>query len=99
VAAYGALQFVTGAGSLSDLALLVARFGCFGLLLGAIFAFDANSEFKGVNRPVVRVAVGAIAGLALALLWHWPIEGVIVAVVLAAFLGYLGMSWAKYVDF
>jgi hypothetical protein len=99
VAAYAALQVVSGGNSLSGLLPLVASFGCFGLLLGAIYAFDANAEFKGVSRPIPRVATSAVAGLALALLWRWPLEGALLSVLVASFLGYLGLLWARYVDF
>lgn len=99
VAAYAAVEVLIGGDSLAGFLPLVASFGCFGLLLGAIFAFDAESEFKGTNRPLARVLTSTVAGLALSLLWRWPAEGVALSALVFGFLGYLGMSWAKYVDF
>jgi hypothetical protein len=99
VAAYAALQVLTSGSTLSGFLPLIASFGCFGLLLGAIFAFDAPSDFAGTSRPVARVITSCVAGLALSLVWHWPMEAALLAVLTAGALGYFGMSWAKYVDF
>jgi hypothetical protein len=99
VAAYAAVDILLGGNSPSRMVPLIASFGCFGLLLGGVFAFDAESGFNGVERPLLRVATSGVAGLALALLWRWPLEWALLSVVIAAALGYFGMSWAKYVDF
>jgi hypothetical protein len=99
VACYAALEVLLGGDKVSGLLPLVASFGCFGLLLGAVFAFDGKSDFRARDRPLWRVGVSAIAGLALAVLWHWPAEGVGLSVLAASMLGYFGMFWARYVDF
>jgi hypothetical protein len=40
-----------------------------------------------------------VSTLILAALWRWPREGVLLSALLGAILGYLGMVWAKYVQF
>lgn len=42
---------------------------------------------------------GAAALMMLSVLWHLPLEAIVLAGLLGAGLGYFGMLWAKYVDF
>ncbi|MGZ3241542.1 MAG: hypothetical protein ACXWJK_15030 [Burkholderiaceae bacterium] len=77
----------------------VASFACFGFLLGGIFSFDSESELKVENRPILRALVGCISGISVGLLWHWPVEGIVVSGMVASLLGLLGMVWAKYAQF
>lgn len=79
--------------------LVIASFGCFGFLLGGIYAFDPESELKIKSSAIGRMMFGLIAALLLAILWRWPGEGMALAALLGVVLGYLGMTWAKYVDF
>lgn len=72
---------------------------CFGFLLGGIYAFDPESEFKIRSSFIGRVSFGMKAALMLSALWHWPAEGIVLAGLVGAVLGYFGMSWAKHVDF
>jgi len=81
------------------LLLCIASFGCFGMLLGGIYAFDAESDLKIRVSAIGRITIGSTATLLLGLLWHWPLEFIVLASFIGAVLGYLGMSWAKYVDF
>ena len=76
-----------------------ASCGCVGLLLGGIYAFDPESDLKIRSSSVGRTAIGIAASLLLAALWRWPLEGMALAGFMGTALGYLGMSWAKYVDF
>lgn len=99
VAIYAAVQMFLGGQSLSGAVPLLASFGCLGLLLGAIYAFDEESDVKTTGHTALRVGLSAIAGLSLALLWSWPFEALALSVLLSGMLGYLGMSWAKYLDF
>ena len=99
VAAYALLQVAFGSGAISGILPIVASFGCFGILLGAIFFFDAPTDFNGSNRPLARITVSALSGLALGLLWQWPAEGIALSALVAAALGYFGITWAKHVDF
>lgn len=99
VAAYAFVQLLSGSAPIDGSLPLVASFGCFGLLLGAIFLFDAPTDFGGTNRPLVRVGVSGLSGLSLSLLWHWPLEGAALSTMVSAALGYFGITWAKYVDF
>jgi hypothetical protein len=99
VALYGAFQMYIGVTPLQGTVEWIASFGCFGFMLGAIYAFDSKSEFKVASRPLLRIALSGIAGYVLSVLWSWPSDGTVLACVLSSVLGYLGMSWAKYVDF
>lgn len=77
----------------------MGSFGCFGFLLGGIYAFDPESEFKIKSSSTGRVVFGLVASLLLSFLWHWPSEAVALAALVGALLGYFGMAWARYVDF
>ena len=99
VALYAFVQAASGSAPIAGSLPFIASFGCFGLLLGGIFVFDAPTDFNGTNRPILRIAVSIIAGLALGLLWHWPLEGIALSSLVFGALGYFGITWAKYVDF
>lgn len=77
----------------------IASACCLGFLVGGIYAFDPESEFKIRSSFTGRVSFGITAALMLSALWHWPAEGVTLAGLVGAVLGYFGMSWAKHVDF
>jgi len=85
--------------SLQRLMLWMASCGCVGLMLGGIYAFDAKSELKIRSSVVGRTVIGTTASLLLAVVWRWPLGGIALAGSIGAALGYLGMLWAKYVDF
>lgn len=74
-------------------------FACFGFLLGGIHAFDPESELKIRSSTIGRMSFGVVAALILSALWRWPLEGVVLASLVGAVLGYFGMMWAKFVDF
>ncbi|MBA5687233.1 hypothetical protein [Rugamonas apoptosis] len=86
-------------GSWQRLLLWIASLGCFGFLLGGIYAFDPQSDLKIKPSSFGRISFGIIASLLLSILWRWPFEGVLLAGLIGAVLGYFGMAWAKYVDF
>lgn len=77
----------------------LGSFGCFGFLLGGIYAFDPESDLKIKSSAIGRISFGVIASLILSALWRWPLAGVALASFIGAVLGYLGMIWAKFVDF
>jgi hypothetical protein len=77
----------------------VGWFGCFGFLLGGIYAFDPESEFRIQSSSTGRMFFGLIASLLLSIIWRWPGEGVALAALVGVLLGYFGMAWARYVDF
>lgn len=81
------------------LLLCIAFFGCFGMLLGGIYAFDAESDLNIRASVIGRITIGSTASLILGLVWHWSLEFIVLASFIGAVLGYLGMSWAKYVEF
>jgi len=88
--------------SLHDLHLFflwVASLASLGFFLGGIYAFDPDSELRIKSSAIGRVSFGIVSALLLSALWRWPAEGVLLAVMVGAILGYLGMLWAKYVDF
>ncbi|CAN7592101.1 hypothetical protein [Duganella sp. LjRoot269] len=74
-------------------------FGCFGFLLGGIYAFDPESDLKIKSSAIGRMSFGVIASLILSALWRWPLEGIALASLIGAVLGYFGMIWAKFADF
>jgi hypothetical protein len=80
------------------LLLGVASAGCFGFLLGGIYAFDPRSDIKIKASPAGRIAFGLVASLLLSALWHWSFERAALAAIVGAVLGYVGMAWAKYVE-
>lgn len=73
--------------------------GCFGFLLGGVYAFDPASDLVIKSSAVGRVSFGLVASLLLSALWRWPFAGVALAVLGGVVLSYSGMSWAKYVDY
>lgn len=85
-------------GPWESLLLWVASLACIGFLVGGIFAFDPQSEFRIVSSAFGRIASGMAAGLALAALWRWPREAFALSGLAGGALGYLGMLWAKYVE-
>lgn len=93
---YGALWTNT---TWREVLLSVGSFGCFGFLLGGIYAFDPESEFRIKSSSTGRVFFGLIASLLLSIMWRWPGEGVALAALVGVLLGYFGMAWARYVDF
>ena len=96
-AGLGALEgLIRGRGDPS-LSQYIATFACFGFLLGAILAFDPSPEMKSPDRPILRIALGALAGLGLGLVWSWSVEAIGLSILVSAGLGYAGMIWAKYV--
>jgi hypothetical protein len=74
-------------------------FGCFGFLLGGIYAFDPESDLKIKSSAIGRMSFGIVAALILSVLWRWPLEGVALASLIGAVLGYFGMIWARFADF
>jgi len=69
------------------------------LACGGIYAFDPASDLKIKSSAIGRMSFGVIASLILSALWHWPLEGVALASLIGAVLGYLGMILARFVDF
>jgi cytochrome b561 len=99
LAAYALLQVALDAGSVKDVVRLIAAFGCFGFLLGGIYAFDKESAIREKESASARVGIGFASGVMLALLFQWPIEGYLLSALVGAGLGYFGMIWAKYINF
>jgi hypothetical protein len=99
LAAYAVFEVALNGAPLSALLQVAASFGCFGALLGGIFAFDPQSEFKVWPSAGARASIGAIAAAAFALLWTLSAEAMALLALVGGVLGYFGMCWAKYVDF
>lgn len=79
--------------------LAVGSFGCFGFLLGGIYAFDPESDLKIKSSSIGRISFGLGAALLLSVLWGWSLEAAALAALSGATLAYFGMAWAKYADF
>lgn len=77
----------------------LGSFACLGFFLGGIYAFDPDSDLKIKSSSVGRSLFGVVSAAVLSLLWQWPREGLLLAVVIGAILGHLGLLWAKYVQF
>jgi hypothetical protein len=101
IAAYGIFEIFINGDRLHGQIGVIASFGCFGLLLGACYAFDEHQTTDGgvANMPLARTILGGLAGLSLGLLWHWGVPTMLISCSVSALLGNLGMAWAKYVDF
>jgi hypothetical protein len=84
-----------------NLTLLFASCGAY---YGAIMGLDGSSEMTGVDSPVARtVLCGTLAGLIVFLLLSWipqsnNIAWVGGAVAIGAILGWIGWSWARYIN-
>lgn len=101
ISAVAALSHVTTWTNISWQRALVGTgsFGCFGFLLGGIYAFDPKSDLRIESSAIGRMSFGVVASLILSALWRWPLEAVALASLIGAALGYFGMLWAKFVDF
>jgi hypothetical protein len=99
LAGYAVVEVVLYSHALGAVLLMAASFGCFGLLLGGILAFDEMSEIKVRNHVGLRMCFGCVSGAALSLLWQWPSEALLLSAITGTALGYFGMKWAQYVDF
>lgn len=98
-AVYAALSFVFSGLPLSDYLRWVFSFACLGLLLGVIHVFDGASGRWAKNRPVPRLVAGCLCGGAIAVIWHWPAEALVLAAIVGGGLGLLGAIWAKWMVF
>ena len=95
-AAFGVLELLVREQGGSNHGKFVASFACFGFMFGGILAFDPPPDEREEGRPLLRTVFGALAGLCLGLLWGWPFEGVALSTMVAAALGYTGLTWAKF---
>lgn len=82
-----------------EVLLGVGSFGCFGFLLGGIYAFDPESDIRITSSAIGRMFFGLIASLLLSVMWRWSGEGIALAAFIGVLLGYFGMAWAQYVNF
>lgn len=73
-----------------------AAFACFGLMIGAIMAFDSESGDRQKKRPFLRTLLSSVAGLGFGWVLDFPVDGIILSCLVAAILGYAGLTWAKY---
>jgi hypothetical protein len=67
----------------------------FGVFIGVIELTEENKEYRSSGARV-RVSCGAVALAAIAFMLSAPLEGIALAALLGAFLGYVGIYWAKY---
>lgn len=99
VALLGLVEGLRYALNLIILLKLVGFAALLGAFFGTIYATDSRSGLKVVDRPIVRTAISAVLGLIAA--WAAslsPTHALFSATALGA-LGWLGMTWARYVDF
>lgn len=98
-ATYAAISLIFSELPFNDYARGVCSFACFGLLLGAIHAFDKESGRDTPNRPFLRLLVGCLCGAAIGVIWHWQVQAIVLASLVGAILGLLGAIWANWVQF
>jgi len=85
-----------------NLGLLFAVLGAF---YGTIVALDHESGMSYAERPLLRtVLCSALGSAAVLLVQAWPPQtfnsiGPITGLLIGGMLGWLGWTWAKYVDF
>lgn len=85
--------------SVHDLLIFVAGFACLGFLIGGIYAFDDRSDFKIVPSAIARILIGVGSAAMLSFILNWQRDALTLASLIGGALGYLGMTWVKYVDF
>lgn len=96
---YAALNLAFQDLPMNDFVRIVVSFLCLGLLLGTIYAFDAESQMKVGERPLIRCLVGCLCGAVTGAIWQWPPQAIALATIVGAMLGLLGMMWAKFAHF
>lgn len=96
-AIHGLLEVFGRAFPGNDTGKLIASFACFGMLFGAVLAFDPLPEERRAGRPLWRIGLGILSGICLGVLWRWPGEGVALSGLAGAALGYAGVTWAKHI--
>lgn len=96
-AIFGVLEIGSRGLDGNDNGKLIASFACFGLLFGAVLAFDPLPEERHPGRPLWRIGLGALSGIGLGLLWQWPGEGLALSSLVGGALGYAGTTWAKHI--
>jgi len=98
-ALYGAFQFLFDGGSLATNIKLLGSFACFGFLLGGIFVFDSEHNPSNRKYSWYRTVIGMISGTAVAVIWGWSISWICFAGISSGLGGWLGIIWAKHVNF
>lgn len=77
---------------------VVSVFGLFGVFLGAIYATEVEAG-ADKDRPFVRTVICTCVGAAVSYVFRVPLVWAPLVVFVAGFLGWLGMKWARHVDF
>ncbi len=85
--------------NLITLGKLVGIFALLGAFLGVIYGTDPREQFKVRARPLLRTLVSGAIGTTYAVLLHLSPLASVICVGIFAILGWLGMKWARYVDF
>ncbi len=85
--------------NLITLGKLVGIFALLGAFLGVIYATDPSEQFRVRARPLLRTLVSGAIGTTYAVLLHLSPLASVICVGIFAILGWLGMKWARYVDF
>ena len=92
-------------GNLHAVLTLGLFFAVLGAFYGTVVALDRESGVSNENRPFLRsVLCGALGATAVLLVQAWPPQtispmGPATGFLIGAMLGWLGWSWAKYIDF
>ena len=78
---------------------LVGIFTLLGAFLGVIYATDPSEQFKVRARPLLRTLVSGAIGATFAVVLRLSAVASVICVGIFAMLGWLGMKWARYIDF
>jgi hypothetical protein len=78
---------------------LVALFMVFGAFLGSIYAWDPRSGLTSKDYPVARMCTGIVTGIFIAITFKTHFIYFAIFATIFGLLGWLGMRWAKYIDF
>lgn len=85
-----------------NIALLFLVLGAY---YGTVLGLDSRAGVSKLEHPVLRAALcGVLASTAVLLVQSWPphtfnIAGPVTGFFIGAVLGWLGWSWAKFIDF
>ena len=95
----GFVESLLYAPNLTILLKLLGFAALLGAFLGAIYATDSRSGLHVVDRPILRTAISAAVGLTVACAAGLSPTSTLLSSAILGALGWLGVTWARYVDF
>ena len=74
-------------------------FTLFGAFVGTILVTDPRSGLTQRDRPILRTGISTLIGAVYAFTFDLTLGPSVTLVLVFGGLGFLGMSWARYVEF